>query len=250
MKLVLLHGWGFDGRIWDELRTELSLLGRESQRLDLPGYGGTANAACRHIEQLADFLLAHTPRGSAIIGWSLGAMTALAAAAKAPQHFTQLILIGASASFVYRDGWADALEPALLDGFRTALANDSNKLLTRFAALCNQGHQDHGDGQLTARMLARRLANQHDLPPSPMALADGLQALVDTDLRPLLPSVRQPTLLLHGEHDRLMPMAAARQLAEHLPAARLEILAGAAHAPFLSAPAQCAALIHAFTQTA
>jgi pimeloyl-[acyl-carrier protein] methyl ester esterase len=170
-------------------------------------------------------------------------MAALAAAAKAPQHFAKLVLIGASASFVRRDGWPEALDPALLAGFRQALADDAGKLLTRFAALCHQGHDD---GQTPPRTLARRLSSQNDAPPSLAALADGLQALAEADLRPLLAAVRLPVLLLHGSNDPLMPLAAAERLAALLPNARLETFAGAAHAPFLSEPARCARLIHAF----
>jgi pimeloyl-[acyl-carrier protein] methyl ester esterase len=246
MKLFLIHGWGYDGRVWDELQAELRALPIDSQRLDLPGYAGTPAAPAASVDALADYLLANIPEGSIVVAWSLGAMAALAAAAKAPQHFAKLVLIGTNATFVRRDGWPEALDPALLAGFRQALADDAGKLLTRFAALCNQGHDD---GQTTPRALARRLSSQNDAPPSPAALADGLQALAEADLQPLLTAVRLPVLLLHGSNDPLMPIAAAERLAAQLADARLESFAGAAHAPFLAEPARCARLIHAFVRS-
>ena len=60
-------------------------------------------------------------------------------------------------------------------------------------------------------------------------------------------AVRQATLLVHGEHDPLMPLAAAQWLAGHMPNARIEVFPGAAHAPFLSQPERFAELLNRFT---
>ena len=49
--------------------------------------------------------------------------------------------------------------------------------------------------------------------------------------------------LIHGESDPLMPLSAARWLADHLPQARLEVFHGAAHAPFLNSPERFAELL-------
>jgi class 3 adenylate cyclase len=43
----------------------------------------------------------------------------------------------------------------------------------------------------------------------------------DIDIRPVLPAIRVPTLLLHGTDDRLVPVEAARWMAERIPGARL-----------------------------
>jgi pimeloyl-[acyl-carrier protein] methyl ester esterase len=53
-------------------------------------------------------------------------------------------------------------------------------------------------------------------------------------------------LLVHGEHDPLMPLAAAQWLAGHMPNARIEVFPGAAHAPFLSQPERFAELLKRF----
>jgi 2-hydroxymuconate-semialdehyde hydrolase len=42
-------------------------------------------------------------------------------------------------------------------------------------------------------------------------------------------SVRQPVLLLHGDHDRLLPLECAEWYAKVLPDARLEVVEGAGH---------------------
>jgi pimeloyl-ACP methyl ester carboxylesterase len=56
------------------------------------------------------------------------------------------------------------------------------------------------------------------------------------DLRADLPRITQRTLILHGELDAFVPVAAARELARTLPNARLAIIEGAGHVPTLTRP--------------
>ena len=49
-------------------------------------------------------------------------------------------------------------------------------------------------------------------------------------------AVRCPTLVIHGSLDRLIPVAAARELARRMPGWDLEILEGVGHVPMLETP--------------
>lgn len=49
-------------------------------------------------------------------------------------------------------------------------------------------------------------------------------------------AVKAPTLVVHGSLDRLIPVAAARELARRLPEWRLEVLEGVGHVPMMEAP--------------
>jgi class 3 adenylate cyclase len=51
----------------------------------------------------------------------------------------------------------------------------------------------------------------------------------DIDVRDVLGAVRVPTLVLHGSEDAVVPVEAARQLAERIPQAELVELAGVGH---------------------
>jgi pimeloyl-[acyl-carrier protein] methyl ester esterase len=57
---------------------------------------------------------------------------------------------------------------------------------------------------------------------------------LQTDLREEVGRLFQPTLLIHGDRDTLAPLSAAHWLAMHMQRAQLRVIAGAAHAPFLS----------------
>lgn len=78
------------------------------------------------------------------------------------------------------------------------------------------------------------------------ALARGLELLRDTDLRPLLPRVTLPTLVIAGQYDRVTLPAASHALADGLPNARYVEIRRAAHAPFLSHLAELSALLSDF----
>ncbi len=203
--------------------------------LDLPGYGKAPLAPSfdAAVDQIADSL----PDACALGGWSLGAMLALAVAARRPGKVDRLLLIAGTASFVARPGWQHAMAPAELAAFSAAAIADIDAALPRFVAnFCR------GDGR--ARAVMRACLDLADPRPSgatcgatfAATLATGLAWLRDADLRAEARAVACPTLLLHGAADPLMPLAAAESLTGLLPDARLVALPGTAHAPFLSDP--------------
>jgi pimeloyl-ACP methyl ester carboxylesterase len=80
---------------------------------------------------------------------------------------------------------------------------------------------------------------------TPFGTAPGqLAAIVRHDTRERLSELTMPTLVLHGEEDRLVSQAAARELAERIPAARLVLLPECGHVLTTDAePAAAAALL-------
>src|SRR5262249_30594943 len=83
------------------------------------------------------------------------------------------------------------------------LAADRPGLLARFSAA-----QAKGDAR--ARQFAGLLErlSRHDTPDS--VLAAGLSVLAQADVRGGLHEVKQPVLVLHGAHDRIVPRTAGR----------------------------------------
>ena len=59
---------------------------------------------------------------------------------------------------------------------------------------------------------------------------------LDIDVRHVLPLVRAPTLLIHAEGDKAVPVGASRQMAEAIPNATLVELESADHLPFYDKP--------------
>jgi 3-oxoadipate enol-lactonase len=61
-----------------------------------------------------------------------------------------------------------------------------------------------------------------------------------------LPAIEKPTLVIHGDADRLIPVGNGRIVHERIPGSRLEIIPGAAHMFFWEQPQRAAALVTSF----
>jgi class 3 adenylate cyclase len=67
----------------------------------------------------------------------------------------------------------------------------------------------------------------------PDQMAEMARAIFEHDVRPFLPSISCPTLVLHREGDRTIDVGASRYLAEHIPNAKLVVLPGDDHVSFV-----------------
>jgi hypothetical protein len=73
----------------------------------------------------------------------------------------------------------------------------------------------------------RQLARIERQSVSPAVVGAMLRQLYATDVRPILPVISSPTLVLHTVENRFMPIEHGRYLAQHVPNARLVELPGA-----------------------
>ena len=81
----------------------------------------------------------------------------------------------------------------------------------------------------------------------PLDIVRGAVFLANSDLRAGLAGVRVPSLLVWGEHDRLVPMRVAEQWQEALPGSRL-VLLPCGHVPMWEVPDELAACLLAFLE--
>lgn len=228
--LVLLHGWGMHSGVWDETALELCASLR-THRVDLPGHGQSPSCVPYTLDALVDALAAALPPRVMVCGWSLGGLVALAWALRYPAQVERLVLYSTSPCFTRAPDWACGIESEVWDGFARELARDRERTLARFAALQSQGDA------LAANVLRRLRAYLADAPtPDAATLAAALAILSQADLRPELAGIAQPALIVHGVHDRIVPLAAARYLQSALRCATLRVDDRSAHAPFLSEP--------------
>jgi pimeloyl-[acyl-carrier protein] methyl ester esterase len=232
--VVLLHGWGMSSVVFDALMRDLAPACR-AHAVDLPGYGGRTRPEPYTLDALAQRVADGAPRRCAALGWSLGGLVALRWAAQAPEQVERLVIVAGTPCFVRRDDWPHAVAPEVLDSFASDLRLDRERTIRRFMAL--QAHGDENPKEVTRALAA---ASSDRFGVSDDALERGLGILRETDLRPHVDEISQPALLIHGARDELVPIAAAEYLAEHLRLAELEIVSGAAHAPFLSEPRRVA----------
>jgi len=227
--VVLLHGWALHGGMWGPWLEPLA----ERARLhfvDLPGHGRSPwPAGAASLRDLAQAVSPHVPAGAAVLGWSLGGMVALELARARPGDLAALVLLATTPCFLARDDWPSGMNPGVLDGFAAGLGGDYRRTISNFLAL-----QTWGDENATQALRSLRASLDDHGEPDPRALAAGLEILRHADLRAHLDRIAVPTLVIAGEHDRITPAAAGRELAARLPTARFVQVPKAGHAPFLS----------------
>ena len=236
--IVMVHGWGFNGGVWDEMAQRLSGDFRVI-RPDLPGHG--RSRFCEQGFQLDRLVDAITERvdGPAIwVGWSLGALLALKAAIRHPDQVQGVISIAGTPSFTIRRGWHHGIRRELLEGFDEELSADWKLALRRFLALQAKGSHYALVHRVRAMMNAQL--------PTPEGLRVGLDLLRSTDLRYEVHQIDCPVMAIHGAKDKLVPLAGTNAWTSQLADARLLAFTDGGHMPFLSHPDEVEAAIRGF----
>ena len=166
-----------------------------------------------------------------VCGWSLGGIIAQRWAMREPEKIQRLVLVASTPCFSNRPDWDCGMPQQTLDQFAAELEKNFAATLRRFLALQVRGSEHERE---LLQQLREQLFSRGE--PDVDALRGGLAILHDADLRAALPEIKQPTLLIAGERDKLTPPEASQYMAQQLPHARMVEIEGAAHAPFLSHP--------------
>jgi pimeloyl-ACP methyl ester carboxylesterase len=82
--------------------------------------------------------------------------------------------------------------------------------------------------------------------PPIRAFASQVLMLEHLDMRPLLAAIRQPVLLICGEHDRIVPLSYSDVLLEGLPNAGRVVIEGCGHVPSYTHPEALAEVVRRF----
>ena len=244
--LLLLHGWAMSRRVW-AFQYGLS----DSCRIiapDLRGHGASTFAGTFSLDDLAGDV-ASLCRGldlhdAVVVGWSLGAQVALKSFAAIRSRVVGMILVSGTPRFTAADDYDAGLPDREVRGLEARLKRDYTPTMGEFF------RRMFTPGELSREQenrIAREVVMGSRQPELSVAQA-GLAILREEDLRPLLPEVDRPVFLLHGDSDTICPPTAAKLMASLLPEARLALLPGVGHAPFLSQPETVNQMIRHYLQ--
>lgn len=165
-----------------------------------------------------------------IVGHSTGGLIALHALKLVPGLFGRAVL----------------LDPVSAQGVAV-----SPTIVTRFI-------QMNRDRALLGKSLARAIRGCDTSTPffsglvddalaaHPLAWVGLLRKFSLIDFRPSLREIPQPTLVLHGEHDRMLPIEGSIEIANGLPEGRFELLPGQGHSCHVENPERFARLTQHF----
>jgi pimeloyl-ACP methyl ester carboxylesterase len=182
--------------------------------------------------------------GKAVLfGMSEGGPASIVFAAKRPERTRALILYG-SYSFM-ATGWDDLdRDPADVRArLLPELGEDytpSTEQLARLREMGRAARSGWGSGA-TAKVMfpsvrsIRQLALFERMSASPGMVRATIESTFRIDVRPILPTITAPTLVVHARDDA-GPVQFGRYLADHIPGARYLEVDGADHAPWFTEP--------------
>jgi pimeloyl-ACP methyl ester carboxylesterase len=214
--LVLLHGWGATGDIWRSQAEAFVGLGVTVLTPTFPAW---------EVSWLRGFLKDLPLAETVLAGWSLGGMLLLEALSQESVVPGGLVLVAVPVSFCERPDHHCGQPRAMVRALRRTVRQDPRRGLTDFAGRCLAP----GEANFREEILQafQSLENGADL-------AQGLDYLLDTDLRPQLSDIPPGALVIQGEEDSIVPPEQAEILSRHLKEARVVSLPGAGHAPFVT----------------
>lgn len=232
--LILLPGWGMDATVWEPVEEVLA----EYFNLLQLNWQGLKSAAVypEHISNLIDKKV----EGSfSLLGWSLGSLLAIDAAARYKNRVKKLILAGGTSRFTrdrasgYNCGWPQSV----IAKMQSALSQERQKTLDSFYySMFSESEIQRGHYQ---RFMEKRNNSAGEKLKSAgekyqtQELLAGLDFLVQADYRNKLDQIEAPVLIVHGEKDTVCPVAASAYISSSLPGnVSFKVLEGAGHIPF------------------
>ncbi len=222
--VILIHGFPFNGSIWEEIAARLS----RSARLicpDLRGHGlSPAPEGIYTMELMArDVALMMDNQGihkAVIVGHSLGGYISLAFLSLFAQRCIALGFVATQAgsdSPEKKKGRYQTVEKlenkgveALTEGMPESLS-DFPEIRDRIKTMIRATHKNGLIGALLG--MAER-----------------------TDYTTQLKVISVPALVVAGEQDKLIPIETAREMADLIPGSKIEIIPGTGHMPMMESP--------------
>jgi pimeloyl-ACP methyl ester carboxylesterase len=246
-ELVLIHGGAQNAHTWDTVALALE---RPLVALDLPGHGHSdwwpdhdytpqrlAEAVAAAVEQVA-------PRAAAVVGMSLGGLTALRLAARRPELVRTLIVVDVTPGTGDHPGKTAAIVafvngPTDFESFdeilrRTVEHNPGRSVQSLRRGVLHNARQ-RADGRWVWRYDRSRPTADGSFDVS--SLWDDVSA------------VRAPLLLVRGSRSPVVDDADVAELLRRQPRARVTVVDGAGHSVQGDRPLELAALIREFALT-
>jgi 3-oxoadipate enol-lactonase len=234
--LVFINSLGTDLRIWDavasDLEADLPVLRYDKRGHGLSDLGTPPATIADHVDDLVGLLDALDAREVILCGLSIGGLIAQQFAARHPDRLRALVLCDTA----HKIGTAEFWNQRIATVEREGIAAIADGILERwFTAGFRAGSPALYAG--CRNMLVRQ----------PVAgYAACCAAVRDADHTALVGAITAPTLVLVGDQDGSTPPDLVRAMADLIPGAGFEVIAGAGHIPCVEQPAAFVASLRGF----
>ena len=169
-----------------------------------------------------------------LLGFSEGGPMCLHFTATHPDRVQGLVLLGTTACWVQTEEFPIGIRRSTIE--RLPSAWGEGVLRDLFFPSISREQMDDATYRAFENLIGTR-----------SGIRQVVQMMVETDVRPLLPAIRVPTLVLHFTGDLAVPIRLGRALAEGLPNAEFVEVHAVDHAD-LSQSAEAVARVRAFCE--
>ncbi|CAL4325292.1 pimeloyl-ACP methyl ester esterase BioH [Buchnera aphidicola] len=242
--LVLIHGYGFDSKIWFYLIQKLKKYFK-IYVIDLPGFGRNYFFPILKFDQLIELISIYMPPKAIWIGWSLGGTIVNKLALLYPEKISSVINVSSSPYFIKEKNWPGIKFPQLLN-YKNQLKKNYKFCIKNFFQQQIYITKEYINLIYWKNLQKIMLASPT---PSHLALQEGFNILCSIDLREKIKKIKVPLLRIYGSLDPMVPKKVINTVDLLCTRSKSIIINKAAHAPFLSHLKHFCKIIFLFVKT-
>lgn len=231
--VVLIHGWPLSGRSWERQVPALLEAGYRVITYDRRGFGHSGRPSTGYdydtlASDLNTLLNTLDLRNAVLVGFSMGGgEVARYLGRYGCERIRKAVFMGAVTPFLLKTPDNPAgLDGNVFEGIRQGIKSDRLSFLTSFLS---NFYNLHAFGRKKVSEEVLRLSWNIAAQASPIATLSCVHSWL-TDFRDDLLGIKIPTLVIHGDDDRILPFAATgSRTHEAVEGSRLIVVAGAPH---------------------
>lgn len=231
--VVLIHGWPLSHRMWEGQINALLEAGYRCIAYDRRGFGESGRPAGGYdydtfAADLNDLMTHLDLRNAVLVGFSMGGgEVARYLGRYGSDRVAKAMLLGAVTPFMLKTPDNPAgVDGAVFDGLLDAVRKDRISFLDQF--LPNFYNAEPGAKHVGPDLIP--YSKWIAWAASPLGTQQCIVAFGTTDFRADLKGITVPTLIVHGDADRIVPLEVSGQLSHALiKGSKLEVVKGACH---------------------
>ena len=231
--VVLIHGWPLSHRMWEAQINALVDAGYRCIAYDRRGFGDSGKPAGGYdydtfASDLNNLMTSLDLRGAALAGFSMGGGEVARYLGKyGSERVSKAMLLGAVPPFLLKTADnPEGVDKSVFDGMLAGVKKDRIAFLEEFFK--NFYNYDPGAKGVSADLIP--FSKWVAWGASPVATQQCIVAFGTTDFRKDLAKITVPTLIAHGDSDRIVPFqVSGKRSHAMIKGSRLEVVTGAPH---------------------
>ena len=231
--VVMIHGWPLSHRMWEGQITALNEAGYRCVAYDRRGFGESGKPAGGYdydtfASDLNDLMMQLDLRDAVLVGFSMGGgEVARYLGRYGSDRVSKAMLLGAVPPFLLKTpNNPEGVDRGVFDGMLEAVKKNRVAFLEEFFP--NFYNYQPGSKGVSADLIP--FSKWIAWGASPLGTQQCIVAFGTTDFRKDLKKFTVPTLVVHGDSDRIVPFdVSGKRSHEMIKGSRLEVLKGAPH---------------------